>query len=513
MTARVVSFADFSRGEFGDLGPTLPPNVGEGWFTGKNVMVYRDGSVGPRPGLKAFTRVGSDWPNGLLYATVPSTTSTQQTFMHIGTKARQVDKDLTAMELEVISTYGDDTLPAPTEYPSNGSAAPLETWVMIPQDGLYKADFTGDAVTLEETDIDGRAVKFYRNRLIAADNNDVQFSDPGPTGWDDFNDLFTPTTFNIVTGFHELRNGLVITQNGGTMDMVTGTLGTSSSVLRRLSSRTAPLDPYACASIGSEFLVIMGRGLDFPMLYNGATWEELRHLRYAGSLAARTSLANGSIPSNHVLALETGDAWMILSGVVGTGATNRMLLSWNGARTYHTWGATISPFARRFEEGVVLLSDGGAGGAPPEFRAFYPDLDRPAFTSDSYSRPGDLSDTPFDAYMHLPAWHAQEGEEVMVRGVVVHFTKWATGSGSTNHFDLTVDARRRYDATSTVTSATQSFDEAGASASTDGSDVVEHFGFGDQGYGTEFQIKLAAIRGVAIRELTVILEVRPERAT
>ncbi len=43
-----VTFADFSGGEFGQLGPTgARPNM----FTGSNVMVYKDGSVGPRPGV------------------------------------------------------------------------------------------------------------------------------------------------------------------------------------------------------------------------------------------------------------------------------------------------------------------------------------------------------------------------------------------------------------------------------------------------------------------------------
>jgi hypothetical protein len=228
-------------------------------------------------------------------------------------------------------------------------------------------------------------------------------------------------------------------------------------------------------------------------------------------VGSTSSKNNSSVPAHTVTDLEHDDGWMIQSGIVATGATNRMLLNWDGTRSYHTWGTTIAPFARRYEEGVVLLTDGGASGAPPEFFAWYPDLDRPGFTSDSYSRPGDGSDTPVDAYLHFPAWVAEEGQEVNVMGLVISFTRWATGSGSTNHFDVTVDARRRYGAGNLVTSATQTFDEAGASASTSGDDVVAHLGFGDQGYGNEFQIKFTNLRGCAIRSVVAILEQRAER--
>lgn len=511
MTARAITFDDFSRGEYGTLGPSLPPGVGPGWFTGKNVMVYANGSVGPRPGVRTVTRLGT-WPDGIVRVLFPSTNASQSTFTQIGEHGRQFTTDLTALELTVTHEFNDDPIPEPTTYPNNGQHRGLGNWVIVPGDGLYRAKIDDDTVILADGAMNGRVMRFYRDRQLAAANSDeVWFSDPGPDGWDTFEDFFNGTSFNPVSAFLELRNGVLIPQATPNLDLVTGTIGTSSSVLRRVSSRAAPTDPYGCASIGSEFVVMMGRGFTYPMLYNGAAWEELRHLAYAGDDARATSADNGAVPAHTVIDLEFDDSWMILSGLDGDDSANRMLLAWGGARTYHTWETSIAPFARRFNEGVIMLTDGGSATDPPEFYTWFPDLDRPGFVSDPFSQPGDDSDSPLDAYMHTPAWVAEDGQEILLRGAVIEFTKWNTGAAETNHFSVTVDARRRYSAAGPVTSTPQVFDEAGSAATTAGVDAAVHLHFGNQGWATECQVKIDELRGCAIRRITPILEQRPER--
>jgi hypothetical protein len=48
-TTKFQTYKDFSKGEWGELGPFRAP---EGSFTGNNVVLYTSGLLGPRPGLK-----------------------------------------------------------------------------------------------------------------------------------------------------------------------------------------------------------------------------------------------------------------------------------------------------------------------------------------------------------------------------------------------------------------------------------------------------------------------------
>ena len=512
MTLRTVRFDDFSRGEFGDLGPRLSTDLGPGWFTGKNVMKYRNGAVGPRPGLRQWTRNGT-WPDGVLHAMQPSSNATELTGVLIGTKPKLINRSFSLLELGIVVEFDDDDIPEPTTWPTVGQHRTDGDWFLVPDDGLYKADHALDTVVpvAGAAGLDGRAFRFYRDRQLLSDGATTYYSGPGTAGWDSFDDFFTGSSFNPVAGFFPLRNGIVIPQATPNLDYVTGTIGTGSEVLRQVSSRTGPLDPYGCASIGTEFLVMMGRGLPYPMLYNGAVWEELRHLPYAGPAGSTTSQTNGAVPAHHVVDLEYDQAWMILSGLTAAGAENRMLLDWDSCRSYHTWEVEVSPFARRYENGLVMLSDGGDVSAPPEFYAWFPELDRPGFVDDDYSRPGDVSDTPLDAYLHMPASPAPQGKEWMVKAAIVDFRKWDTGAEETNHFDVTVDAIRRYGYGAPVTSAVQTFDEAGSTAVPEGVDARVHLGFGDQGWGGEFQLKVDNLRGCAIRSIEVIIEERDAR--
>ena len=510
-----VVYDDFRRGEFGDLGPRLAGQMGPGWFTGKNVMRYRSGLVGPRPGLREWTITGGTLPNGLVRCLFWSQAGFEDTFVVIGTAARMLRPDHSAEELDIVSDFGGGTIPSGETAALHGQHRTDGNWVIVPGVGLYKADIDGDTVTTITTTITGRAIQFNRARLLAADGSTTPyrtwFSDAGnETNWDDFNDYFDGTYFNAITGYYELRNGLIIAQSTPHLEMVTGTIGTSSSVLRRISTHTAPMDPMAAASVGGELLVMMGRNRTYPEMFNGATWESLRHLSYQGDDWKLYSPTNSDKPANCVLPLESGWDWIILSGTTGTGE-NKALLQWDDSRSYHTFEADVRGFGRVFANGAVLLTDGGDAAAPPKFWSWEPGLGRPGFTSDVQSSVGDDSDTPLDAYLYFPEEWDKAGREILVRGLVIDFTKWATGASATNHFEVTVEAFRRYGDSAVVTSTVQTFDEAGASATTDGVKARVHMHFGDQGYGGGFRVKIDDIRGVAFESIVALTETRDSR--
>jgi hypothetical protein len=79
---RTVVFDNFRGGEWGLLGGEKPPANS---FHGKNVMVYANGLIGPRPGLKDFTP--DNMPNGKLRAFVETPVPDREGLFIIGNVA------------------------------------------------------------------------------------------------------------------------------------------------------------------------------------------------------------------------------------------------------------------------------------------------------------------------------------------------------------------------------------------------------------------------------------------
>jgi hypothetical protein len=159
----------------------------------------------------------------------------------------------------------------------------------------------------------------------------------------------------------------------------------------------------------------------------------------------------------------------------------------------------------------VYLCDGGAAGAAPNFYVWDPTLDTPGIEGGSQSRAGDDSSTALSGTLTFPEWWSQDAAEVYVRSVIVDFKSYNTGSATNNHFDLTVNALRRYQAGAAQASTTQSWDQAAASSSASGTLRREIIGYGEQGMGNGAQLAFTNVRGIAIERVTMILESQPVR--
>jgi len=135
-------------------------------------------------------------------------------------------------------------------------------------------------------------------------------------------------------------------------------------------------------------------------------------------------------------------------------------------------------------------------------------LDRPAFTSDTWASPGDHSNTPLDASFRLPDYLAPEGKELRVRSVTVDFIKYTTGSATNNNITLTVTSQfRELVADDSSITPYVLFNEAttGATAGVRTRKVYR----GTPGtWGGGYRITLSDLKGVAIDRVIVEFEQR-----
>lgn len=505
-----VVFDDWKGGEFGLLSARDAGKAQDSMFAGKNVMRYRDGLLGPRPGVRNLGVTGLG--NGKIKSIG---TGNAGVVVVIGSTVYSFDPTsyggaATAWTMTDSIT---DTLLRPAEM----LGVFADEYVLCYDTGnvykLHNATTTCAKVASGGTNMPaGRCATFYQDRIIIGGTSSapqrLYFSDPGFAGWG----TFPATSYYDLPGLAitfmvPFRSGLLVGTAGGAFVYITGTLGSDATV-RTLSTQASPPDTPKAVKLDTDEILFMGLFRPYPSRYNGAVHESDKHLRWAGDNFA---LDSSETPTFRALKLIGPDDWMLLSGRAVAGAQNRALMHYESTASYHTWGVDIGAWGYDLGGGRTLLAKDGDGSHPPVFYILNTELFRPGFTVDADARPGDDSTTPLDGYAHLPQHWDPEGHELQAREVIVDFRKWDTGSGANNHFDVTMRAVSRYSQADVRTDGPQTFDEAGSSASTAGVDDRRSFYFGDQGYGGGFEVYVDNIKGVAIRSVTVLYDRQPPR--
>lgn len=502
-----VVFDDWKGGEYGLLG-ARDAGKKPGMFAGKNVMRYRDGLLGPRPGVRniGVTALGNGKIKSLGQGNVGTIVVVGSTVYSFDPTAYGGAATAWTMTDSIV-----DVLTKPAEMPG---AFALE-YVLCLGGFAYKlvnSTKTCTKIPAGGTNMPpGRCAAWYQDRLIIGGTSTqpyrLFFSDPGAAGWE----TFGATSFYDLPGLGitfmvPFRSGLLVGA-GGAFVYITGTLG-STAVVRVLSTQGFPADTMKGAKLDTDEVVYMHNNRPYPGRYNGALHVLEKHLRFAGDNYADDS---DQTPTFHVLKLIGPDDWLFLSGRTVAGAQNRALLHYEGVASYHTWGVDIGAWAADLGTGKELLVKDGTAGTPPTFYTFNTELFRPGFATDNDARPGDDTTVPLDAFAHLPQYWDPEGHELLAREVIVDFRKWDTGAAANNHFDLLVRAVNRYNTADVAVSATQTFDEAGAASTTAGVDDRRSFYFGEQGQGGGFEVHFDAIKGIAIRSVTVLFDRLPAR--
>lgn len=472
--------------EYGDKGPRWASRRGPGWFGGLNVWPYLKGRgagcIGPRPGLRRYTLTSA--PNGSVGSVgFYVDTGGEQIQFSVGTALHTFTP--TNMSSQAVGTATGAFAASPGASGFGGAVAPLTYWT-VRGEKSYTYNTTSNELEPIADSPGGRCMVRHGDRFFvgdtgASEEDRVYYSEPADfADWPVLNFFEVDYSSNVL----ELLSSVdrLIIQKGIELWALSGTVGTTAQLRKLWYPGGGVADsPLSIINDGGEFSFVTKAG-DHPGWTNGAIWDY-------------ESQEQHPLSSPRIYYSRTEPTVMTLQG----GTPSRMVLRRGRTWTPHTLGYPVSMVATAARERFVI----GRSSSPVEWSSFDTSLHRPAFTNDDYARPGDDSTTPHETcYLHLPEFWSEKGRQLTVREVKVDFVKWNTGA-ATNHFDVTVEALSLYDAAGGRASATLSFDEAGSSASTSGVEDHRVFGFGDQGSGTGYQIRLDNLRGVGIRRVVV----------
>jgi hypothetical protein len=496
----IIEFKDFTGGEYDNFGPLNAP---PGSWTGSNMLVYKDGSLGVRPGLYNFTPSAPAPATGLVHGFGGVGVPGADVWYIQGTATRVFSSAGTSL---VTATGALAEIPSmPVDYVNDTNKIIFSSEA----DKLYRLDTTVASpftVTALTGSPGAMACTIYGDRVIAGDIDGsfeyrLRYSDAANiNSWPAANFIDVGDAWGIKSLFPQRQHLAIIKQT--TFNALTGVPG-SNDVLRNIATDIGNYHPLH-STMWNDMVALLPGDHTFPALWNGTRLTVPYHLRNHLT-AGRTT----AIPASH------GVTWTNVDGLSFyflQASGNKAIAFQRGTWTYHTFGVTISGYTLKNGHGQYLyMCDGGAVGVAPKFYFWNPNANSPGIEGGDRMRAGDDSSTALTGNVTFPEWHSPDGDEIVVRHVIVDFKKWNTGSATTNHFDLKVAMNRIYQGT-TVDSNTVSFDEAAASSSSTGTLQRRIFGFGEQQMGNGFQLVFSNIRGIAIHRIQVVIERRPVRA-
>lgn len=499
MGQKVVVFDKYDKGDYGRIGAWNAP---AGSFSAENMLRYSTGELGVRPGL--VERSPSGLANGVVHGFGVTNVPNRDAWFVQGTAVRV----FSILAGNNLSTCSGALASTPT-LPLDSVNLTTNTYVTNYGDKAYVIDPTAGTATCTGLtgSPSGKCIGIYGERMVLGDIsgslvNRLRFSDAADfNSWPGGNFLDVGDGWNI-SALAQQRQHLVVAKPNGIF-VVTGVLGDGQAV-RKAATGPAPVSASeaAIALDASDLFWTFGVDVGFPSTFNGARLTPQRHLQ-----GLISSVGGANLPPYRGVAPLTGRS----SGAVFVHHTdNEALVFLNDVWTKHTFGVDVTGYVSR-QGAYVAMCDGGGAGANPKFWMWNPDCDSPGISGGDQMSPGDGTTTSLAGSVTFPEWWSQDGSEVTVRHVIVDFRSWNTGSATTNHFDLTVDALRRYQAGAAQASTTVSWDQAAASSSASGTLQRQVFGFGEQGPGAGFQLRFATARGIAIQRITVVLDTAPVR--
>lgn len=536
MGRRVIEHNDWSGGEFGRLEPwRARPNQ----FTGTNMLVYRTGELGVRPGLRNVTPTAGDDINQaaqsfmLTRAPVGSGGSVQVMWGRGAAVYRFNPSAIPVSQSFIGSMNADPTALVDTVWLGQ------TVFLVRPNSsgGLAAYKVEGTTLTPLSNSPSGYSIAFFGDRLVIARNttpiNNIVYN--GLTaGVSDFNVWPAANTIPIgdpgqVFKLMTQRGHLVISKQHTGHWILTGQIGVNETLRQAVTNVQGP-DAYQSLGRSQNGLIWFAdtSGVSgHPMSFDGTRMESVDNLdinELATGIGTFTQ-SNAAIP----FASDDDTGVLIHAKTPGTGASQQQsLLLSNGIWTQHNFPVNFNiaqgtslPFQYRQDPGSgtaetlnstdsFILCDGGSGIAPAQFYGWTPRMDRPGSETHEANtcpeRAGDDSDEQVTGNWTSSEQHLSDADEFMVQGVIVDFRSWDTGGSLTNHWDLQVDCLRTYNNDSPITSLKGSWDEAGSLSSTGGTLKREVIMFGDQGYGNGYQLKFTNCRGVAFQRVQVIID-------
>jgi hypothetical protein len=501
------AYEDFSGGEYGIRhARTAQPNQ----FSGKNVIVYRDGTLGPRNGLVEQPLSGSNYVNGALNAFffgVEHSLNAPRMIYSQGTRPKHF--------LVNTLTAQNPSLFAPTDIdaaPSSGQLGVLprlgfNMYLSSLGDGTYQIDALADTIT-KLTDANGAhdVVEFLDQLYLigigsAADGtgHKVQYSDNAdPATWPLPNEFLVGYAWVVFRGF-QMLNGLLILGQDGAWWLLQGRVATGS--LRRVAFGRAPSINNPAAVVVSRdrafFMADAAPGGAFPCIFDGNDIDthSLAHLR---------GWVSGSAQIGSVLCEADQD-------ILFVGNDQRALMFHEGVWTRHEFEVDVSEWAAPYSDQRFYLAVNGAAGSKPTFYRSTFAVTGPPIADADWESVGDGSDTPVDAYVEFPELWQAEGEQVRPMFVVVEFTSYDQNVATGAHLAVEVDIIDRFGKESTQTVSLGSWDESDATVASTADGVRRRRIFrgatSAAHFGSALQLRLTDLVGVKIEKAVLDFEI------
>lgn len=481
MTGLIKAWSDFTKGEAGTIDKA---NIEDGFFTGEQVMLYRDGSVGPRSGVVSLASSATGFPAGTLYnmgyANITQT-NLEWIWIYKGTKLAM---------LPVYSGAG-AVLTGQVWTPSAASFAALpdsnttdyvdlepgRIFITNAEDALYRADFVTTPglpiLTAVAGAPAGRCIEqfgpFMCVASFVANRNRIKYSAAGdPFTWPagNFFDV-GPVAANsgaaTISAMRVLRDMLLVFMNTGTLYVITGSLTQSGGPNIRtfqygdLTTGPGTNDSIARERGGSVWWTrrdelpfqqdqLVDGPSAVPAYFDGTTRDEL--VQYGGYLRQ---------PSTAVERRSLTTAF-IGRGVKSVGLVDqaqRVLLQRAGVWSrHHLAGLQSQHIAQGLRGDVFALNAAGSGAV-----AWLPEMERPPWSFSGTTTPK----LPFDtndagaaysppAWLATPEFRTQNADRVDVKRVDVFFTAFDTRDATNSHLECFVQQYDRVDAVEVDTS-------------------------------------------------------------
>lgn len=510
-----IDFSDWSGGDWGRKGPD---KANKNEFSGTNMIVTRRGELCVRPGVRLTNPSGLS--NGAVWAMGTLPLDPSGAWFGQGTAIRYFTPNATPGAVSSASSSITGT-PISVQVDENGTT----TYLCTTTENGYS--FSGTAITQLTSMPDAQAIALYGERLVCvptAAPNTLRYSDAAAFNtWPAANTITVGDT-DPITALFAQSGHLVIMKRDSSFYVLTGVPGVNDT-LRPAYRFTGPTTQRSAGRTRSDDRIWFAP-------------QESQHFAAFDGTSVQL-FDNFSPPLHSSVAPRTivplvdddqGGVAVVVPANAGEGSANEVWLRYRGAWTKHHFGVEFGEHVARCYNGYaqdgdatiasirygtkLVFCDGGGASATPNFWTWQPFLDRPGLEATPFTisaeRAGDASASQVEGSFELPYVTDEQGRELRVRTVAVHFRSWNTGGSDDNNITLTVRSLREYEGSYTD-SEPQSWTRAGALSSTAGSLARVDMGFGNQGTGSAFQLRFSDLRGVAIRRVVVDYDILPRR--
>lgn len=497
---KAIDYSNFSAGEWGLKGGDKAP---PGSFHASNMMVYSNGYIGPRPGIKDFTP--DNMPVGELRALVETPTPDREGLFIIGNTAYYYSfRDLSITPVALTG----DVLSAGTGplHPHIDTATFL---VAVPDSpgGVWRLDQVAGTMAQIDSAPAGVDLAIYDAQLIVVGSSDrprLFGSAPSEDGIAyDFSDgMFQDVGDNWGIGAILVQRNYLTIIKRNSIHVMSGVFGDNSMVIRDVSHAVATNVPWHTTLDNDDRIWYLPLFRENPNEFSGATISWLGQFNGLspregedGLLPVKRGITafEGQLTGSSIIAVQGGDAQ------VG-------ILNHNNIMSFQHFEVPVSGMVASLNNHVVF-TDGGDTDIAANVYACNFELDRPAFISDNNASPGDGSNTPLETFFELPYYFAPDGRMVRVRAVSVEVYKYDTGV-YTNTLNLNANTLNRTNGAGDIANDLSSWSEDASLATVDG--VHDRLVFPKLcAWGEGFKIRISSVVGLSIKSVHIDFEEQP----